>query len=77
MNKKLELDLDSLEVQSFATAGADGERGTVRGLEFTDECTDACGTTVIPHYCDPNSALMDCADTAGRSCFEKCAVVGP
>lgn len=31
MRKKLKLDLDSLEVQSFATADAPEGRGTVRG----------------------------------------------
>lgn len=67
--EKLKLDLDSLEVESFASVGADGAHGTVLGLESTMNCpTDTCGTTVIAHYCDPQSGLMDCEFSAGGSC---------
>ena len=33
--QKLRLELDSLEVESFAVHAEDGELGTVRGNEFT------------------------------------------
>lgn len=37
MPKKLKLNLDALEVASFETAQAGGERGTVHGLSFYTE----------------------------------------
>lgn len=48
--KKLTLDLDSLAVESFRTADAQAERGTVHGAEFLtgpDNCvTISCGDSV-------------------------------
>ncbi|HEX5724105.1 MAG TPA: pinensin family lanthipeptide [Longimicrobiaceae bacterium] len=42
MRKKLHLKLEDLTVESFPTASADDERGTVRGQEATPECTKSC-----------------------------------
>lgn len=50
--RKLSLDLDALAVDSFATAGETGGRGTVRGHDtgFTEFCnTRSCG--VLTHCC--------------------------
>ena len=38
MMKKLRLDVEHLAVESFATAGAAGAHGTVRGHAATDDC---------------------------------------
>jgi hypothetical protein len=71
--KKLKLDLDSLDVQSFASASTAGGRGTVRGNDVTS--LDCGGpNTVIAHYCSPGSSPMDCADSAD-TCDDRCAVV--
>ncbi|HEU0012637.1 MAG TPA: hypothetical protein VFQ45_03100 [Longimicrobium sp.] len=40
--KKLRLDLDDLEVESFPTAAAPTARATVRGHEATPACTESC-----------------------------------
>ena len=60
--KKLTLDVDALEVESFATDAARG-RGTVRALGATDEID--CFTQACP----PPSAAQTCACTvAGQTC---------
>ena len=62
MMKKLTLDLNALEVQSFATAPAAPNRGTVHG-EQQCTCPTACTCPGCP-TCDET-----CADT----CWETCA----
>jgi hypothetical protein len=58
--KKLKLDIDTLNVQSFGSGGAPAGRGTVRGRG---------GDTVIPYYCYPDSNIMDCPyDPSHQSC---------
>ena len=51
--KKLMLDVDSLEVESFATAGPDAERGTVAARE----------APTIPPWCD--TILGQCTAMTG------------
>lgn len=43
MNRKLKLDLDSLTVDSFAPASADGGRGTVLANSLTEPGSDSYG----------------------------------
>jgi hypothetical protein len=46
---KLKLDLDTLDVQSFPTSSAEGERGTVHGAIYpTDLCSIGCDTHNCP-----------------------------
>jgi hypothetical protein len=40
--KKLSLKIEDLRIDSFATDAADGERGTVQGLQFTAAGTCLC-----------------------------------
>jgi hypothetical protein len=81
MNKKLKLDLDSLEVQSFATAGADGERGTVHGLETASLHVGPCDNTEGGGSCYLASNRVDCEFSAppqGSCVAGGCdSVVGP
>jgi len=72
---KLKLDLDSLEVESFNSSEVRDEGGTVRGHSGVDN--ESCACTVIAHYCYPNSNIMDCVDSANRSCFGDCYVTPP
>ena len=46
--RKIRLDLDSLEVETFVTTSADGAVGTVRGRDASDytQCYGGCGGTV-------------------------------
>lgn len=83
MNKKLKLDLDSLEVQSFATAGADGERGTVHGLGESIRPSlhvGPCDNTEAGGSCYLASGMVDCEFSAAAqgSCGVDCdSVVTP
>ncbi|MBB4635741.1 hypothetical protein [Longimicrobium terrae] len=43
---KMKLELDSLDVQSFATAKVDGYQGTVDGHAKTPACTLGCGSEI-------------------------------
>jgi hypothetical protein len=61
MMKKLTLDLNSLKVQSFATAAAAPNRGTVHG-EQQCTCPTACTCPGCP-TCDET-----CADTCQETC---------
>jgi hypothetical protein len=50
--KKLRLDLDTLTVDSFPTSTHSDERGTVRGNDATDGCTNKCtGATYDDTLC--------------------------
>ncbi|HEX6040711.1 hypothetical protein [Longimicrobium sp.] len=66
--RKLTMKLEELEVETFATAAPEGERGTVLGRETSvEECGsggETCGS------CDPYAS--DCFYTCGRSCWGSC-----
>jgi hypothetical protein len=51
--RKLKLDLDSLVVQTFETAGDAGSRGTVKAH---DSLATTYGPWNCPYYCDPSDA---------------------
>jgi hypothetical protein len=59
--KKLTLDLNALEVQSFATEPATPNRGTVRAEQCT--CPTACTCPGCP----------TCDETCPDTCYETCA----
>lgn len=46
---KLKLNVEELAVESFEMAAAEEGRGTVRGNEATDNCSQYCGTTVFEY----------------------------
>ncbi|HEX2078132.1 MAG TPA: hypothetical protein VHG08_10500 [Longimicrobium sp.] len=79
--KKLTLNLDTLEVQSFATAGAAPNRGTVHGQESQpgETCLDTCANTCF-ETCYASCAGPTCEGgygcrtaAAAASCYESCA----
>lgn len=56
--KKQRLDLDQVQVESFATQQAKPERGTVNGFAATPvlACGESHGlscNSCFPHYCPP------------------------
>ena len=61
--KKLRLELDALEVESFEAAAADAEPGTVQAHEVTLRA-DTCGcpdTSIkIPCFCTEYQTCWDC-----------------
>lgn len=73
--KKLRLDVDALRVISFTSSAVPDGSGTVHAR--SGEPIGTCSNTVIPHYCYPNSDVMDCAYSVVRSCEGGCEVVGP
>jgi hypothetical protein len=54
--KKLTLDLEALEVESFAPAGSSAPRGTVVGAD---------STRTLPPYC----VTFTCGDSGIRPCL--------
>jgi hypothetical protein len=70
--QKLRLDLDNLDVESFATDQTADERGTVRGNEAPTDIDDcwsfvrtSCGSTVWEAGCSFVTAALDCSPTEG------------
>ncbi|HEX8903377.1 MAG TPA: hypothetical protein VF771_00900 [Longimicrobiaceae bacterium] len=57
--KKLRLEIETLDVESFATAPLDGAAGTVRGAAETNLCSQG------PVTCHPT---YDPCDTCATSC---------
>jgi len=68
--KKLMLDVEQLEVESFATGGADGAGGTVRAHNHTRGNHASCWET-----CGPSCGLT-CPATCGFSCNGEYTCVG-
>ena len=66
MSKKLKLDLDALEVASFETVEADGERGTVHGLSFYTD-TDTGSASECNTY-DESCVITTCNNSKYSSC---------
>jgi len=67
--RKLRLDMEALTVQSFATAGREGARGTVRGASiptFDILCTDALDCTA--GCSEPSYPVPLCATARGEVC---------
>lgn len=69
MPKKLSLDVDALSVDSFETAGAGEEGGTVKGREVGCTCYDSCVCRTAPYYCAPGAYTFgSCNYTQNESC---------
>jgi len=71
--KKLFLDPEALEVQSFSTEAAEVRRGTVRGLDSATVDQDTCnvpGNTCMPGCTDVDTCA---AGTCAQSCLGSCA----
>ena len=66
--KKLTLNLDSLEVQSFVTDEKRSERGTVRGEQQPCTCYTQCTCPGCPTCAGTCPADPSCADTCGDTC---------
>jgi hypothetical protein len=78
--QKLKLDLDALEVQSFATTGAaGGAAGTVHGMIVSTDDPMGCNEPIFmnaalcPSFGCPTAIGMDsCDGTCGNSCGNSC-----
>jgi hypothetical protein len=71
MRLKLRLDLDQLAVDSFDTAAAHAEKGTVFGEQCT--CPTACTCPGCP-TCDHTACLQEtCVASCEYTCAETCA----
>ena len=76
--RKIRLDLDALEVESFPTADGDGERGTVLAQQSIFQCSvaDTCfgNPTCLGHAtcacaCSETDGVRICK-SCGPSCYE-------
>jgi hypothetical protein len=66
--RKLKLDADSLQVESFEPYAAGGRpAGTVRANEVTPGCTADCGVTFFEDTC------AGCANTSPRPSCNDCS----
>jgi len=69
MNKKLNLDIDALVVETFETQEINGGRGTVRAHGATDTCGQrVCTTVPTGGGVTCNSCQVTCLDTCEESC---------
>ena len=66
MRSKLKLDVERLQVESFAVQGQETERGTVRGLAATEEMSVCDGGGTCAGSC------VTCDVTCGYSCDWSC-----
>lgn len=75
--RKLKLELDDIQVESFETNRLEAERGTVRGhVSIANPCTGQCDT-VNDATCDPEAG---CTNTAAgdytciaTNCADQCS----
>ena len=80
MAAKLKLEVDTLAVESFATAAATPARGTVRGEEAACTCYRTCLCPSAPFFCaDVPLTYLSCDYTANGSCLTPAAaeLTGP
>ena len=69
MAAKLRLELDTLAVESFATAEVATARGTVRG-EAACTCDKSCPCPSAPYYCaEAPLTAISCDYSANWSCM--------
>lgn len=67
---KIRLDVETLEVESFATADSTGAPGTVRGNGVIDD-----GDIIVitnPQPVTPNCSANTMCDTCRYSCIDSC-----
>jgi hypothetical protein len=71
--RKLTLELESLEVESFETADAAGGRGTVAGHQLTTRtCFTWCPDFTCPECAYPDTDQWTCAGTCNNTCPDTC-----
>lgn len=68
--KKLKLQIDALEVDSFAPVGANSLRGTVRGNWFT-QYARYCATDYPPGECYPTNIGCETWEAACQPTYER------
>jgi hypothetical protein len=73
--RKLSLNVNDLQVESFDTSTLERERGTIRGHGPSESClTDICGYGCSGNWCAGESTAPCQAGTyAGRTCDTTCA----
>lgn len=70
MRKKLQLDVDGLSVESFATGEGEAQRGTVEAHAGQCTCPASCPCPSAPYYCaDAYETSISCDYTANASCW--------
>jgi hypothetical protein len=67
--RKLKLEVDALEVQTFVTSGRDSERGTVQGNDYSEYTCPACSDNP---YCKSGDARYP-----GGCSYAACTSDGP
>lgn len=74
--KKLHLDLDALEVESFSTVAGEKERGTIEGLEWTEEWNSNCcpqsASVPVACFCASNDINNTCETTCNPNQCHTC-----
>lgn len=73
--RRLKLEMDALQVESFDVAHRAGARGTVRGREYTQvpwECDSEPYEDSINYCAPPPTSMFSCAYTCGNSCSCGC-----
>jgi hypothetical protein len=71
--RKLKLDMNALQVESFDASAGDRRTGTVRGNDGTPACSDGCsfGFETGPCFtCDYQDTCGACANTSPRPSCE-------
>jgi hypothetical protein len=66
--KKLTLNVDALEVQSFATVEMEAERGTVQGQQQCTCYTCTCPGCATCYGTCPNTCAVTCPNTCWETC---------
>ena len=73
--RKLQLDLDTLDVQSFATDDAQEEPGTVQAYSGSATCADSCDGVCGSYFCasdEPYTCEFSCIWTCTCNPYDNC-----
>ena len=75
--KKIKLDLDTLDVESFEPSEAKGERGTVKGLftAYYEPCHEG-DTWQGSCTCEPTCNADTCYNCPSAACTQTCPQTG-
>lgn len=75
--KKIKLDLDRLEVDSFEVSEGEDVRATVVGYQTLNNTCRNCLPTDGPSFCPDNCSYFGPADTCAYSCASEPCVCVP
>ena len=75
--KKIKLDLDGLEVDSFEVAPPEQTRATVHAYQTINDTCRNCNTTEGPSFCPGQCSLWGPAETCDYSCASEPCVCVP